>query len=298
MSEAQTIQVRVQVIDVQPSTLDLVLPAFLPVNDLVQRIARDAGLESFTEDGRRRSFWLRARGRVMEPEETLSDLQIVAYETLHLLPEPREGGVVEHRRRGSESRPPESLFRQGLALAWPLVWALLWGLVLTVEREWYATLIPGLTLGMLCVSMARRIVPFAGRDPRLLGAAIGISAILVPLALVPAIASGQGAGTVLGEASPGLVASILGSVIGWIAWWTPVEPLPIAAEAVQERGAEPGARAESAVACGLCGGGVEASVRTACPCGSGVQFHRGCFNARRAVAQDDGESCAFCGAPR
>ena len=77
MSEAQTIQVRVQVIDVQPSTLDLVLPAFLPVNDLVQRIARDAGLESFTEDGRRRSFWLRARGgRVMEPEETLSDLQV------------------------------------------------------------------------------------------------------------------------------------------------------------------------------------------------------------------------------
>ena len=296
MSEAQTIQVRVQVIDVQPSTLDLVLPAFLPVNDLVQRIARDAGLDSFTEDGRRRTFWLRARGRVMEPEETLSDLQIVAYETLHLLPEPPQAsGVIEHRGAIPDIRPPEGGLRQGLALAWPLIWALLWGLVLTVERQWYATLIPGLTLGMLCVSMARRVVPFEGRDPKLLGASIGIGAILVPLALVPAIASGQGAGAVMAEASPGFVAAVLGAAIGWIAWWAPVEALPQAAEAHQDA-ATHGGSSEAAVACGLCGGGVEPAVRIFCPCGSGVAFHRGCFNARRAVAPESEGTCAFCGA--
>lgn len=296
MSEAQTIQVRVQVVDVQPSTLDLVLPAFLPVNDLVQRIARDAGLDSFTEDGRRRTFWLRARGRVMEAEETLADLQIVAYETLHLLPEPPQGsGVIEHRGAPAPYRPNETMVSQSLALAWPLLWALVWGLVLTVERQWYATLIPGLTLGMLCVSMARRVVPFEGRDVKLLGASLGIGGILVPLALVPAIAMGQGAGDVFGEASPGFVAAILGTVIGWIAWWAPVEPLP------QDVGVQPDASgvtaaASTAVACGLCGGSVEPSVRISCPCGSGVQFHRGCFNARRAVAPESVGTCAFCGA--
>ena len=259
MAEAQTIQVRVQVVDVQPSTLDLVLPAFLPVNDLVQRIARDAGLDSFTEEGRRRAFWLRARGRVMEPEETLADLQVVAFETLHLLPEPLHGnGVVEHPGAEVHARPPEGMVRQVSAMVWPLLWALLWGLVLTVEREWYATLIPGLTLGMLCVSMARRVVPFEGRDGKLLGASLGVGAILVPLALVPAIAAGQNAGTVFGEASPGFVAAILGTVIGWIAWWTPVEALPQLSE-VQREMVEAPANASSAVTCGLCGGDVEDS---------------------------------------
>ena len=296
MAEAQTIQVRVQVVDVQPSTLDLVLPAFLPVNDLVQRIARDAGLDSFTEDGRRRAFWLRARGRVMESEETLADLQIVAFETLHLLPEPLDGNsVVEHQGVLVAARPPEGTLRQVTAMAWPLIWSLLWGLVLTVERKWYVTLIPGLTLGMLCVSMARRVVPFEGRDVKLLGASLGIGAILVPLALVPAIASGQSAGAVLGEASPGFVAAIIGAVIGWIAWWSPVEPLPQSAVFHQEVDRQEAAPS-STVTCGLCGGGVDAAVRVSCPCGSGVQFHRGCFNARRAVAQPQEESCPYCGA--
>ena len=295
MADAQTIQVRVQVVDVQPSTLDLVLPAFLPVSDLTQRIARDAGLDSFTEDGRRRAFWLRARGRVMEDQETLADLQIVAFETLHLLPEPPHGtGVVEQKGARAEFREEEGNVRLGLALFWPLLWALLWGLVLTVERQWYATLIPGLTLGMLCVSMARRVVSFPGRDLKLLGVSLGLCGILVPLSLVPAIYLGHGAGTVLGEASPGFVAAILGSVIGWIAWWSPVEALPSSMGASEATGAV--AVDESGVVCGLCGGDVAPGVRLACPCGSGVQFHRGCFNARRSVAQSDGAVCAFCGA--
>ena len=294
MSEAQTIQVRVQVVDVQPSVLELVLPAFLPARDLTQRIARDAGLEAFTQDGRRRAFWLRARGRVMEDQETLADLNVVQYELLHLLPEPPAGqGVIEQEGAKAKALEPESNVRMALALAWPVIWAFLWGLALTVEREWWATLIPGLALGMLCVSMARRVLPdVAGRDVKLLLMGVGLCAILVPLALVPAIYLGQGASTVLGEASPGIVAAILGAVVAWIAWWAPIEALP---ESVRQESGISSASEQVAVVCGLCGGAVEKSVQVACHCGSGVQFHRGCYNARRAVAQEGGAVCAFCG---
>lgn len=294
MSEAQTIQVRVQVVDVQPSTLDLVLPAFLPAGDLTQRIARDAGLEAFTEDGRRRAFWLRARGRVLEDQETLADLKIVQYELLHLLPEPPAGsGVVEQEGAKAEAGAQEATPRMVMALAWPVLWAFFWDMALTVERQWWATLIPGLALGMLCVSMAKRVVPVAGRDLKLLLTALGLCALLVPLALVPAIYLGQGAGTVLGEASPGIIAAVLGSVIGWLAWWAPIEALP---ESARQDSGIASAAEEVQAACGLCGGAVEKAVQKACPYSCGKLFHRGCYQARLAAAGSSDEACGLCGA--
>jgi len=230
----------------------------------------------------------------MEEQETLSDLQIVPYETLHLLPEPpAESGVLEQEGVAAESASSDASVRVAMALVWPVVWAFLWGLSLTVEREWYATLVPGLVLGMLCVSMAKRIIPLEGRDPKLLGLAVGLCVLLLPLALVPAIYLGQGAGTVLAESSPGVIAALLGALVGWIAWWAPIEPLP---ERVRtESGIETYSEDQIQAACGLCGGAIEPSVQMACPCGSGVQFHKGCFNARRAVAYSEDGSCAFCG---
>src|SRR5262245_30855359 len=96
MQGEQTVLVRVQVIDLRAFTLDLVVPTYLPARDLTQRVARDAGLEAFWGDGKRRLYWLRARGRLLRDDEKLSDLGIVEGELVYLLPEPPHGsGVVE-----------------------------------------------------------------------------------------------------------------------------------------------------------------------------------------------------------
>jgi len=231
---------------------------------------------------------------VLEDKETLADLKIIRHELLHLLPEPPAGsGVVEQEGAKAEAGSQEATPRMVLALAWPVLWAFFWGMALTVDRQWWATLIPGLALGMLCVSMAKRVFPVAGRDLKLLLTALGLCALLVPLALVPAIYLGQGAGVVLGEASPGIIAAILGAVVGWLAWWEPIEALPERAR--QESGISSAAE-EVQAACGLCGGAVEKAVQKACPYSCGKLFHRGCYQARLAAAGQSDEACGLCGA--
>ena len=69
--------VRVQVIDLQSFTLDLTLPTYLPARDLSQRIARDAGLTAYDDQAKRRRYWMRARGRLVQEHETLADLGVV-----------------------------------------------------------------------------------------------------------------------------------------------------------------------------------------------------------------------------
>src|SRR5689334_10487542 len=86
--DAGTVPVRVQVIDLEPFALDMVVPTYLPAKDLTQRVARDAGLGAYWPDGTRRLFYLRARGRLLGEEEKLQDLGVIPYELLHLLPEP------------------------------------------------------------------------------------------------------------------------------------------------------------------------------------------------------------------
>ena len=92
--EEQTVHVRVQVIDLNSFVLDLQVPNYLAARDLTQRIARDAGLDSHWNDGRRRLYWLRARGRLLQDHEALKDLGVVPNELVYLLPEPPPGGGV------------------------------------------------------------------------------------------------------------------------------------------------------------------------------------------------------------
>ena len=49
--DAQTVPVHVQVIDLDPFALDMVVPTYLPASDLTQRVARDAGLGAYWPDG-------------------------------------------------------------------------------------------------------------------------------------------------------------------------------------------------------------------------------------------------------
>ena len=108
--DAGTVPVHVQVIDMKPFSLDLVVPTYLPARDLTQRVARDAGLGAYWPDGTRREYWLRARGRLLQAEEKLQDLGVVPYELLHLLPQPPPGS-------GLEERPPEYPVNKGYAAA-------------------------------------------------------------------------------------------------------------------------------------------------------------------------------------
>ncbi|MEC8424617.1 MAG: EsaB/YukD family protein, partial [Myxococcota bacterium] len=101
----QTVRVRVQVIDLESFTLDLIVPTYLPARDLTQRVARDAGLEAYWPDGRRRLYWLRARGRLLGDEDKLEQLGVVDGELVYLLPEPPSGsGVVEQTPDHPENR--------------------------------------------------------------------------------------------------------------------------------------------------------------------------------------------------
>ena len=136
MAEETTVQLRVQVIDLGARVLDLQVPTYLPARDLTVRLARDAGLEAWWPGNRRRRFWLRARGRLVQEDERLADLGVVNGELIYLLPEPPDGTVAE--------QPPELPVTRGYAGAGvpvligsvlaTLAWAGAWGMALTAAR--------------------------------------------------------------------------------------------------------------------------------------------------------------------
>ena len=96
MEHQQTIQVRIQVIDMKPQVLDLRVPVYLKASDLSQRIIRDAGLEPFWPNRKRKLYWMRARGRLLQDHETLQELGVIDNELIYILPQPLpEMGVVE-----------------------------------------------------------------------------------------------------------------------------------------------------------------------------------------------------------
>src|SRR5687767_1923910 len=158
--DAGTVPVRVQVIDLQPFSLDLVVPTYLAASDLTQRVARDAGLGGYWPDGTRREYYLRARGRLMLPDEKLQDLGVVPHELLHLLPQPPAGS-------GLEERPPEYPKTHGYAAAGNLnvalalmavfLWTAGWAAGLTVEHGLLLGLLPGVGLSLLCTTLARHL---------------------------------------------------------------------------------------------------------------------------------------------
>lgn len=292
--QAQTIQVRVQVIDVRSQTLDLILPTYLPARDLTQRVARDAGLEAFWADGRRRLYWLRARGRLMKDEERLMDLGVVPNELIHLLPEPPAGsGVVEQH-----PEYPESLgyaARGSLALVGSvigvLLWTVGWGIALSIDRGLLTTTLPGLGLGLLCTSLARHIFGGDGWRARVAALGMALAVLTVALAMLAPVLLGEDPALVFSQSVPGLVTALAGVLFAWLAWWGAVEPLQRL-----DRPDEVQAEVAAVVACGICGQGVEPHVRMDCAYACGKVFHVGCHEARKAVFRGDQKTCEVCGA--
>lgn len=304
----QTVTLRVQVVDMQSFTLDLQVPTYLPAQDLTQRIARDAGLDSHWENGQRRLYWLRARGRLLGDKETLSQLGVIDGELVYLLPEPPPGsGVLEQPPDYPEnfgyagSGIPALLGTVGLVMAWSVGW----GAALTVSRHLGVVFLPGIGLGLLCCNFARHA--WGGQAYRIRVALTALVLFIMMMILTLVVTVGADMLTpsmltalpgravsptfeeIVQDTAPGALAGFLGVFIGWLAWWGAVEPLPKQApvvEAVQE--------AVAVVSCGICSGSVTAEVRMDCPYNCGQHFHSGCYQARVAVYRGDQRYCAVC----
>jgi hypothetical protein len=289
--EAGTVPVRVQVIDLQPFSLDLVIPTYLPVRDLTQRVARDAGLGGYWPDGTRREYYLRARGRLLLPEEKLEQLGIVPHELLHLLPQPPAGS-------GLEERPPEYPPNQGYAAAGNLNvafgllavlgWTGAWATLLAVEPGFAEGLFPGVGLSLLCTSLSRHLWGGLGSQIRIPVTGYLLFVPLMSIAGVPAMISGQLTADLALALGSAFIGGALGILLGWLAWYGAVEPLPAVApkevKAAEERVTWP---------CGICGGPVTVDVKAECVYRCGRVFHQGCYTAKNALG--DGKTCAVCG---
>lgn len=292
--DAGVVVVRVQVIDLKAFTIELQVPTYLPARDLTQRIARDAGFEAYWPDGKRRLYWLRARGRLLADEEKLQDLGVVNGELVYLLPEPPAGsGVVEQPPEYPETHP---YFGAGWgmlvgSLVMVIGWSVLWGVAIVQAQSLWTTIIPGLTLGFLCTSLARH--GWGGRANRFrvlfvglfLLVVINMFAFLTPFALRP-----EEWKHTLALAGVGLVFGMGGSLLGWLAWWGAVEPLPAVIAQKEEA-----PQAAVLVQCGICGQPVDPSVRTECVHRCGQFFHQGCYKAKTSVYRGDRSLCAVCG---
>jgi uncharacterized ubiquitin-like protein YukD len=289
--DAGTVQVHVQVIDVEPFALDMVIPTYLPTRDLTQRVARDAGLGAFWEDGTRRKFYLRARGRLLSDEEKLEELGIVQGELLHLLPEPPEGS-------GVEERPPEYPPNKGYAgagniavvgsLVLVLLWTAAWATTLTVAQGVIVGLFPGVGLSLLCTSLARHLWGGVGSSVKIPATGAILFIPLLLLASLPAFVVGIQLGPLAMAIGPAFVGGMFGILLGWLAWYGAVEPLPkVTEKQVQE------IQAQVTWPCGICGGPVTPEVKADCSAGCGRVFHTGCLQAKQAMG--GGTGCPACG---
>ena len=291
IQDAQTVAVRVQVIDLVPVTLDLVLPTYIPAKDLTQRIARDAGLGAYWEDGTRRQFWLRARGRVLGDDERLQDLGVGSGELLHVLPQPPDATIQE--------RPPEYPPNKGYpgagwfnvigGLLSLLVLTGAWALALMSTRCVMIGLIPGIGLAVLCTSFSRHVWggPGSAFKIPILGAVIYY--MMWVIAAIPAVVLSQVDPKELAVSLvPAAIIGLAGVLLCWLAWYGAVEPLPkrVVAQAAA-------AAAPQAIACAICNMPVTAEVRADCVFQCGRVFHSGCYRARQGAAGNS--QCAICG---
>lgn len=293
--ESTVVNLRVQVIAMKSFTLDLQVPTYLPARDLTQRVARDAGLDAFWPDGRRRLYWLRARGRLLRDDERLSDLGVVNAELVYLLPEPPSGSGVQEQE-------PEYPVNQGYAgaglpalvgaLALVVGWAVLWGVALGTARSLWVTSLPGLALGLFCTSLARHAWGGRGTQLRIAVTALVLVLFLSVVAVAaPILFSGQDPVDMYWQGAPGIILGMIGVFIAWLAWWGGVEPLPTTRQEAQTAQAQVAAL----VNCGICGLGVEQSVRVECAHACGQHFHQGCHRAKTSVYRGDASKCAVCG---
>jgi len=292
--EEHTVNVRVQVIDMKSFILDLQVPNYLPARDLTQRIARDAGLDSHWPDGRRRLYWLRARGRLLEDHEALKDLGVVPSELVYLLPEPPPGsGVMEQvpDYPKNEGYMAKGIFALLGSIALVITWSVGWGVALSVARTPLITIFPGIGLGLLCASLARHLWGSGpGNSPRVVATGLLLFLGIASVAFAaPALFGDEALGTMYSEAIPGFVSGLAGVLVGWLAWWGPVEALPEQPKVTQEA-----VQAIATVPCGVCGLPVTPEVRFDCPHRCGRVFHVGCHKARVSVYRGDARKCPIC----
>ena len=293
----KTVTVRVQVIDMKSFTLDLQVPNYLPARDLTQRIARDAGLEAHWPDGRRRLYWIRARGRLVGDDETLEALGVIDGELVYLLPEPPPGsGVKEQIPDYPENRgyAAQGTVKLLVSMGVLIIWAAGWGTALSEVRNGWTVMIPGLALGLLCTSFARHAWGGRGSSPRVALTAVVVLGPMLGLALAMEVGmGGVGFESALRETGPGIIMGMVGVMCGWLAWWGAVEPLPLLSPDGSQ-GSE--TEALAIVPCGICGQGVKSEVRAECAYRCGRFFHTGCLRARQAVYTGDPSNCSICNA--
>lgn len=294
MESNTVVNVRVQVIDLKSFTLDLQVPTYLPARDITQRIARDAGLEAHWSDGSRRLYYLRARGRLLNEDEKLSDLGVVNGELVYLLPEPPPGsGVVEQPPDYPETHDyaGAGLLMLFGSLAGVFVWAVAWGVALSASANWIVLTAPGLALGLLCASLARHAWGGSAARVRVAATALILAVIMTALTfLTPIFVNEASPLETYARAIPGFILSVVGVFTGWVAWWGAVEPLPPrAAQAVEKQ-----VEQEVAVACAICGQAVAANVQQVCVHACGRVFHAGCYRAKASTYRGDASKCAIC----
>ena len=294
-TDSQTVTVRVQVVDMQPFTLDLQVPTYLPARDLTQRIARDAGLDAYWSGGRRRLYWLRARGRLLEDGETLSELSVIDGELIYLLPEPPAGsGVMERPPAYPENRGYRAtgLMALIMRLSVAMVWSVAWGVALSFETSRWVLIFPALGLGLLTTGFARHAWN-EGQANRTRVPLTAMATALPCAGLALTVASVFSVADVgVAQIMAAILFVLLGILMGWLAWWGAVEPLP--EESVADNALVEGS--EAVVTCGICGQDVAPEHRVECPAKCGRFFHVGCQSHWIAVhSGKDGVVCV-CGA--
>lgn len=291
--EAGTVPVRVQVVDMEPRVVDPTVPNYLETDDLTQRIARDVGLGGWWEDGSRRGFGLWARGRLMGGEERLNEAGVVPYELLHLLPEPRRGVGVQERPLGADERgdPPSTAtkFMRTLAV---LLWVPLWTVALSVRPSAPVAWLGAFGLSFLALGAVRGFIwgrPSAGWGRTAVWPALWTAAVVMLAGSAP-LGVGIVAAAPEERITVGLLV-VLGAISGGFgAWLTWLGPLALTERPTVKQAA---AQLMAQLSCGICGTGVAETMHEPCPYGCGRSFHRGCWQAKVALAS--GPGCAACG---
>ena len=302
MATSGAVEVIVQVVGLDPKTLQMSVPTYLRVEDLTQRVAVDSGLQPYWKDGSRRGFVLRARGRVLGGEERLADLDVQANELLHLLPEPPPGVQVRERPRGRERDGTASRVAAAVAHALAvLAFTLGWFFALMQQPGPWLGLFPGMGLGLLCATFAHHAWGRSGRSlwVPLTGLGLYLPLMLMAMSAV-VVAEGEWWPDKAFTPLVGVFAGVMGIVVAWLAWFGPLDTPPRDAyeeEEVSEEDEE-AAAAAAATRCGICGHAVAEDVMRTCPRSCGRVFHQGCYSARIAlVAQEPGAPCSICGEP-
>ncbi|MFK7929758.1 MAG: EsaB/YukD family protein [Myxococcota bacterium] len=299
-ADAGTVTVRVQVVDVESAALDLVIPTYLPAKDVTQRIARDASLGAYWPDGTRRAFWIRARGRLLGDDEKLQDLGVVNGELIHILPQPPPGSQVIER---PAEFPRNTGYRGGnisvmLASALTTIGlAGLWAVALTIDMNLATAavlgLVPALGVGLLGASTARHIWGPPSSSIKVPATALVLVVPLVCAAYAPAFLMAAAYETLFLSFAAAFFGGIGGSIMGWLAWFGAVEPLP---EQLSSFSTDVVAAESHVAQCAICAQDVDLADmenRQDCVYQCGRVFHAGCYRARAAIAREG--QCAVCG---